>query len=640
MIFVLVPFDARMVGTNELDRSWMLALHAEHASNGIFGRDVVFTYGPLGFALAPVYYPATFASLILCRLAVAIALLFVLFHIVRRKFKRATMAAVWLAMLILFLATGRFDCNEDALPAIFATAALMIEFEFSSPPLTATCVCVAILALLALAKASYFPYAAIVCAAVCLNALLDRRIARCVLIAGSFAVAPLVGWTLVGHQPLRDVGPFISQTIEIIKGYPEGMSYGANYPNSSQDRAAFGTTKLLLTFMVACFTGTLAGIAVWNQIGRPRRNWIAVIALAAISFLIFKTTITRQDRTHLASGQAAILSLILIYAACTTQWRTIICPQAIKTLFALVLFLFIFSVGGITGRGIISYPCTVATEAFSSARAAITILAHGQTRANADYETAMNALRATAPGVARGGTVDVYPWNAALAIALSDRYVPRPVLQSYLANTPALEQIDAQYLLGPNAPDRVLFKIAPIDGRFPNLDDSLSWPAMLARYTSSGMFGYYAVLRPRATPMSSTLTLLSQRVVQMNQWISIPDTPGMIWAEMDITPSTMGRIQEALVRPAALNLFIRQSDNSISLYHMIRLIGSAGFLLSPVINDTTDFVSLQKCAQGDVTALPDHRVIEIKLQPMGTINRFSYQKNWTLRLYTLAIHSR
>jgi hypothetical protein len=639
MVLIVVPFDARMVHADELDHSWMLALHAEHASKAVFGRDVVFNYGPLGFVLAPVYYPATFASLILSRLLIAAALLLVLFHIVRRQIKTLPSAGVWFALLVLFLATWRFNWNEDALPAIFASAALMIEFEFSPPPLLATCICVATLAMLSLAKASCFPYAAIVCAAICLNALLLKKIVRCMLIAASYICALLFGWTVLAHQTLHDVGPFISGTMEIIKGYPEAMGYGAKYPASPHDLAAFGPIKLLMTFIIACVAAALVAITACNQIGRSGRHWIAVVAIAAISFLIFKTTITRLDRAHLASGEAAILSVILISAA-TIQWKSPIGRRATNTLFALALLAFIFNVGGTTGRGIISYPYAVATQAYSSARAAITLIVHGTSRTNAEYETAINEIRATVPGVARGGIVDVYPWDAALAIALSDQYKPRPVLQSYQANTPALERIDAQHLDSSEAPDRVLFKIDPIDNRFPNLDDSLSWPVLLARYTSIGIAGDYAVLQPRATPMSTTLTLLSQRSVAMNQWISIPQTPGMIWAEMDIAPSTIGLIQKALLRPAALNLFVRQSDNSVAPYHMIRLIGAAGFLLSPVIDNAADFVSLEKFTQGDIASLSDHRVVEIKLEPVGAMNRFYYQKNWTLRLFSLSVHPR
>src|SRR5450432_918721 len=45
-----VPFESVKPG---LDESWAWALNAVTQTNYIFGRDVVFTYGPLGFLMCP-----------------------------------------------------------------------------------------------------------------------------------------------------------------------------------------------------------------------------------------------------------------------------------------------------------------------------------------------------------------------------------------------------------------------------------------------------------------------------------------------------------------------------------------------------------------------------------------------------------
>src|SRR4051812_1810518 len=58
---VYVPLVQRDPETQWL--GWMYALNIAHIKGLAFGRDVMFTYGPLGFAWIG-YHPATFALLV------------------------------------------------------------------------------------------------------------------------------------------------------------------------------------------------------------------------------------------------------------------------------------------------------------------------------------------------------------------------------------------------------------------------------------------------------------------------------------------------------------------------------------------------------------------------------------------------
>src|SRR6266550_2927250 len=50
LITLSVPFESVKPG---LDESWAWALNAIPGANYIFGKDVVFTYGPWGFLMCP-----------------------------------------------------------------------------------------------------------------------------------------------------------------------------------------------------------------------------------------------------------------------------------------------------------------------------------------------------------------------------------------------------------------------------------------------------------------------------------------------------------------------------------------------------------------------------------------------------------
>src|SRR5262249_15199395 len=70
-IVLLVPWQPRSFG-GETDLSWQLVLHDAFATGVHFGEQLVFTYGPYGFAYCG-YDPRTFAAALCVWLLFAIA---------------------------------------------------------------------------------------------------------------------------------------------------------------------------------------------------------------------------------------------------------------------------------------------------------------------------------------------------------------------------------------------------------------------------------------------------------------------------------------------------------------------------------------------------------------------------------------
>jgi hypothetical protein len=134
------------------------------------------------------------------------------------------------------------------------------------------------------------------------------------------------------------------------------------------------------------------------------------------------------------------------------------------------------------------------------------------------------------PLPALDGSVDVYPTEQAMVLAHGLQYRPRPVFQSYMAYTPALEAANAAALRGPAAPDWVLFHLRPIDGRLPALDDAASWPELLARYRWAGVAGDMAVLQRRADPRPWHVEAAVPFHAVAGEWIALPAPAGdLIW---------------------------------------------------------------------------------------------------------------
>ena len=80
------------------------------------------------------------------------------------------------------------------------------------------------------------------------------------------------------------------------------------------------------------------------------------------------------------------------------------------------------------------------------------------------------------------GTVNVYPHWQCVIFAYDLPYDPRPVCASYVANTPAMENLNARHLASPDAAETILINIAGVNNKFPTMLDGVSFPELLARY--------------------------------------------------------------------------------------------------------------------------------------------------------------
>ncbi len=67
-------------------------------------------------------------------------------------------------------------------------------------------------------------------------------------------------------------------------------------------------------------------------------------------------------------------------------------------------------------------------------------------------------------------SVDVFPWNIQLLLENKLNYLPRPVIQSYTAYTPYLEDLNFNHYNSIKGPEFVLFDYASIDERYPLYD--------------------------------------------------------------------------------------------------------------------------------------------------------------------------
>ena len=212
------------------------------------------------------------------------------------------------------------------------------------------------------------------------------------------------------------------------------------------------------------------------------------------------------------------------------------------------------------------------------------------------------------------GTTDIYSFGQACLIAKRIAWSPRPVFQSYSAYTPKLAEINRQHLLGPTAPEHILFKVEPIDGRLPALEDGYSWPVLLNKYVLNGFQNEYLLLDKRTSSDPAQLpefTALNSVSAEMGHPIEVPQQARtLIFASISVRPSMLGKLASVLFKPPQLNVRIGLANGSFKDYRYVARMAEKPILISPLVDTTRDFYLL---ANGNPAFIEGNRVVSIEI---------------------------
>jgi hypothetical protein len=584
LLLALVPLAPGLPDISQ-DSAWQYALNQAVADRLAFGRDVIFNLGPLGAVYSEQFHPATDALMLAGATLLAAALAAGL----------AVLARGWLVLLVplLIAANGLRDPAFIATPLLLLALATAIIRPAGQPAhrprgpladlalvlLTAAC------AMLTLIKAT-FGTEAMPMTVLALGALAiagHRRLAAVLL--GVFAAALVGCWLLAGQQ-LALLPAYLGATPLLIAGYTEG---GALYGPAS-DIVAFLAAALVLLILFAR--------------GAARRGPAASLMLGGglcfTLFVAFKAGFVRHDAHALiALGSLALLPLVLVRE---------LPARALAAAVAASLLALVY-VGG-------HYP-----DALSAAQGGHLLAAAargGWTRLTDPaalgqrFAANLAAIRAAEPLPRLDGPADIYSTGQTVLLANGLDWSPRPALQSVTAFSAEMARADLDHLQG-NAgtpPVRHVFlRIEYDDNRLPAIEDGLSWPALLSAFAVRGFDAAHDLARlervPGAPAAGPEAPLLLQGRFAMGRAVQLPAAPdGLLWATIDIRPTLAGRLVGLLFRPPILRITLHGADGLDTSYRLLSGPARAGFLLSPVVARTRDFLALLLPGAGAASSRP------------------------------------
>lgn len=559
---VLVPLNPA-IPLSGLDASWVYALNEAVAQGFVFGRDIVFTFGPYSFLYSWSYHPATEALALGGGAFLALTLWVCLVLLVRDL---PWWWGLWVCVCISGQASSR-DAILLFVPILVALAFVKVVFieERDTAQGAWVLTLLASFGLMALVKGTVLFLCVGVTALIAISLFVIKRWGLA-LVSLLIPAISLAGFWLLAKQPLAALPDFFDGIWQISAGYSAAMAD----PGDSKE--------VVLLFL--CSVAVLYWIAKLAKTTRSVRTFLFFL-YGMFMFLAFKAGVVRHD-SHAIIGSSSLVLGIMALGLLIRGKR--FSSLLIFSLLLSSLVNFHYRVGNMFQQGYNAY-----ASAYEGVSKRITDKGWLENR----FFASVSELRHQGGFPVAAGTADIYPWDQSLLIASGNRWSPRPVLQSYSAYSPRLVEKNRQHLLGPRGSETIYFTVKSIDDRIPSSEDGASWPVLLARYRQDSFVNDFVVLKRISSSLPEVeFARLGGGQYSLGESIPVPKSDNPIWVSINLQPTIWGRIIRMLYKNSRLVLNLTLEDGKQRKFRFIPIMSHSGFVLSPLIEDAHSFAML------------------------------------------------
>lgn len=579
VIALFVPLSPDMP-LSYLDDSWAFGINQGIHQGLWMGQDIVFTYGPYASIFTKSYHPST--DLMMVSGSAYLALSYWLMFVLLMKGAHY----LWGSVFLLSLPTLLFSANHltsfflrDTLLFSFPLLLGLLTFKMAITGQTLTiksklapfhmALLFAPLGLLPLIKGSIMM---LCCAVIVLCAVLFMAHKEKLLAATCLATPVLsmfLFWIASGH-PANVLPDYLSGMAPIVSGYSGAMSIEGDSDE---------VTLYLLAASVLLLT-----IAIKMEAAPVAKLFLFCLYFMFL-FIAFKAGFVRHDGHALISGTSLLIAAILLALVASGQ-HTIL-PSVLLALFT---WCYIDSAHLNTSTGRLLQNTT---STYSSMWYGINNRLGTPNGLRLEFDRAIDTLQKQASFPVLQGTTDIYSYNQALLVASGNTWSPRPIFQSYAAYTPVLAEKNRNHLLGTQAPDNIIFKVEPVDGRMASMEDGASWPVMMAHYRPTHMQNGFLFLQKKANIAGiGDFLALTKEKHKLGERVGLPDSEQALFAKIEVLPTFLGQMARILYKPSPLQISLELDNGQVKQFRFIAGMAEAGFVISPLIENTAGFGAL------------------------------------------------
>lgn len=555
------------------EASWVAVLTYAMSEPLQFGKDFIFTYGPLGFLVCAWYAGKLFTFTFFGRLAIQ-AIYFGLVFFYSKKFYPKYR---FLFLIISFLSTqhqfGKFAY------VLMLAGLICLESPNEKKDRIAFAVAAFSLSVFCLVKGNLLFLALIILGLVLLYHLLNKNWKLSTALFATFIISFLSLWLLMG-QKLANIGAYLRGSFEISSGYSEAMSL---WPK---------TSILILGILLAALCAIQLIQFLFKNSPDYKRCIFVFLILSASFFIEWKSGFVRADG-HTADWFifggliGAIIPLFFNPYSCFTKTQVFLGTAAFLLSISTIPYVlpgFYFGCKTIIASHWnhnlwnLTHPKAIAQIA---KREVI------QSRQKNAFTKIKNIIGPK--------TVDFIGFSQGILILNQLHYTPRPSFEGYSTYTSFLNARNIDFYRSPAAPQYVILQLHPIDYRFSALEESDILALLVQYYEPVFLEEDYLLLRKiAASPSGTILTsnhfdFIESKRLKLTDVCTLPNASA-VWCKMDLRPTLIGKILNFLFQSPPVFIETVNSEKIVSLNRILPTIARNGFILSPAFSSTDEFL--------------------------------------------------
>lgn len=541
-VFIIFPrffYVDLSQGESKIDNGWMWALNFFFTHNDKYqwGKDVVYTYGPLGFlSTRSIPHGYWFAQFI-----------FDLY-----------IAAQYIHVFILLIKT-----NKPVKNIVLFSAVLLIGMW---EPNVLLCINMILVLTIIESEKKYYRLSYIIT----LNSIMLFYIKLNTLPIILICTAAL--WIILLHQKkhrLLCYNIILFLAFHFLLNYDLNISF-AHYISSAFDTVlyysasmyAFNPAYRSVFYVAILLVWTAFLFEVYISIFRllPSKQFIKLLLIVATGLMIlllYKEGFTRLDRAHY--NQFLCFFPLVIYCLYTLL-------PVYKKLLSVFILVSIFITLGFSGIVVIKkYPDNIPLLSASMPLKT--------------YISQLAGLIAEKPVANTSGfsgkSYDYYSNQCINQMYNSNtNWHSRPAFQAIAAVSPYLDSMNALFYTGKNAPDTIFYDNLTTDNRNSLWDDPQCKWSLFKNYSYSrtDQFGQL-VLTKRYIPLERITQPLVDTFIKTNQVLQLPVvTNGMIALNANVTNTLFGSIRSIVFHPPHVSIIVQYTDSAQAMPDTFRYI--------------------------------------------------------------------
>lgn len=192
----------------------------------------------------------------------------------------------------------------------------------------------------------------------------------------------------------------------------------------------------------------------------------------------------------------------------------------------------------------------------------------------------------------KDSTIQILPWE--LSYAEANNFVnwqPNPVLQLYSAYTKYLDELSANSFIKATAPEFILLEFKAIDKRNMFLDNPATWNNVLSNYSIKLKDNDKLLLKKNPKIVKKEFKAVSVQKADFKTEITIPKTTNdeYLYAQFEIKPSFLGKIVTFFFRDYPLYIEITYKNGNKVLYKVIPDTLKTPTIINYIPNDIEEF---------------------------------------------------